>query len=317
MIVMTRKELEIKEKLIIKNIKVLAKELGKNPTKRDYLKKYGNPQFENIGGFSLMLEKAGYVRNKHNNLNDEDIKRIFKEYIKKNGVPISHKFPKTLPSYDLVCSRFRSYKEFLNLIGYDTLEKSYTKNEIVKLLQNGIDNGDIKSVVDLSKKGYPIPATIYKILGVASWKETLKLINRELNSNYVRSFKYNYTQEELRTMYFDLSKKLNKNVRGASKYDIKKYLGITQDVFQRVFNKSFSELKKEWGFQTRRNNIYTREMILEILQKKIEAKGSYLTLREIVADKDLPALTTIYRIFNTKSLKIIYSDINIEKRGIL
>ena len=47
-------------------------------------------------------------------------------------------------------------------------------------------------------------------------------------------------------------------------------------------------------------------MILEILQNKIEAKGSYLTLREIVADNDLPSLTTIYRIFNTKSLKNIY-----------
>ena len=303
---MTRKEIEIKEKLIIKNIKVLAKELGKTPTKRDYLKKYGNPQFENIGGFSLMLEKAGYVRNKHNNLTDEDIKRIFKEYIKKNGVPISHKFPKTLPSYDLVCSRFRSYKEFLNLIGYDTLEKSYTKNEIVKLLQNGIDNGDIKSIIDLSKKGYPVPATIYKILGVASWKETLKLINRELNSNYVRSFKYNYTQDELKNMYLELSKKLNKNVRGASKYDIKEYLGITQDVFQRVFNKAFRELKMEWGFQVRGNSIYTREMILEILEKKLKEKGSYLTLREIVADNELPSITTIYRIFNTKSLKKIY-----------
>lgn len=303
---MTRKEIEIKEKLIIKNIKVLAKELGKTPTKRDYLKKYGNPQFENVGGFSLMLEKAGYVRNKHNNLTDEDIKRIFKEYIKKNGVPISHKFPKTLPSYDLVCSRFRSYKEFLNLIGYDTLEKSYTKNEIVKLLQNGIDNGDIKSIIDLSKKGYPVPATIYKILGVASWKETLKLINRELNSNYVRSFKYNYTQDELKNMYLELSKKLNKNVRGASKYDIKEYLGITQDVFQRVFNKAFRELKMEWGFQVRGNSIYTREMILEILEKKLKEKGSYLTLREIVADNELPSITTIYRIFNTKSLKNIY-----------
>lgn len=303
---MTRKEIVIKEKLIIKNIKVLAKELGKTPTKRDYLRKYGNPQFENVGGFSLMLEKAGFIRNKHNNLSDEDIKRIFKEYIKKNGVPISHKFPKTLPSYDLVCSRFRSYKEFLNLIGYDTLEKSYTKNEIVKLLQNGIDNGDIKSIIDLSKKGYPVPATIYKILGVASWKETLKLINRELNSNYVRSFKYNYTQDELKNMYLELSKKLNKNVRGASKYDIKEYLGITQDVFQRVFNKAFKELKIEWGFQVRGNSIYTREMILEILEKKLKEKGSYLTLREIVADNELPSITTIYRIFNTKSLKNIY-----------
>lgn len=58
-------------------------------------------------------------------------------------------------------------------------------------------------------------------------------------------------------------------------------------------------------------------MILEILQKKIEAKGSYLTLREIITDDELPSVTTIYRIFNTKSLKIIYSDINIKKRGIL
>lgn len=299
-------KIEIKEKLIIKNIKVLAKELGKTPTKRDYLKKYGNPQFENVGGFSLMLEKAGYVRNKHNNLTDEDIKKMFKKYIKENGVPISHKFPKSLPSYDLICKRFGSYKSFLNSIGYDSFEKIYTKDEIVKLLQNGIDNGDIKSIIDLSKKGYPVPATIYKILGVANWKETLKLINRELNSNYVRSFKYNYTQEELRTMYFDLSKKLNKNVRGASKYDVKQHLGITQDVFQRVFNKSFSELKKEWGFQVKGNNIYTRKIILEILEKKLKEKGSYLTLREMMLDEELPALTTIYRIFNTYSIKKIY-----------
>lgn len=304
---MTKKETEVKENKIINNIKLLAKELGKTPTKRDYLRKYGNPQFENVGGFSLMLEKAGFIRNKHNNLSDEDIKRIFKEYIKKNGVPISHKFPKTLPSYDLVCSRFRSYKEFLNLIGYDTLEKSYTKNEIVKLLQNGIDNGDIKSIIDLSKKGYPVPATIYKILGVASWKETLKLINRELNSNYVRIFKYNYTQDELKNMYLELSKKLNKNVRGASKYDIKEYLGITQDVFQRMFKKPFIELKKEWGFQARkRDSIYTKEIIIELLKNEIEKKGRELTIREIITNDNLPSITTIYRIFNTTSLKDIY-----------
>ena len=62
----------------------------------------------------------------------------------------------------------------------------------------------------------------------------------------------------------------------------------------------------EWGFQVRGNSIYTREMILEILEKKKKKKGSYLTLREIVADNELPSITTIYRIFNTKSLKKIY-----------
>ena len=310
-------KIEIKEKLIIKNIKVLAKELGKTPTKRDYLKKYGNPQFENIGGFSLILEKAGFTRNKHNNLSNEDIKNIFIDYIKENGVPISHKFPKNLPSYDLICDRFGSYKKFLKLIGYDTLEKTYTKNEIIELLQTGIDRGDIKSVIDLAKNSYPVPATIYNILGVTGWKETLKLIDRELNSNYNISSKYNYTQEELKTKYFELSKKLSKNIRGASKYDVKEHLGITQDVFQRVFKKSFVELKKEWGFQARkRDSIYTKEIIIELLKNEIEKKGRELTIREIITNDNLPSITTIYRIFNTTSLKDIYSVINIEKRGI-
>lgn len=305
---MTKKEIEVKENKIINNIKLLAKELGKTPTRKEYYNKYGNPQFENIGGFSLILEKAGFTRNKHTNLSKKDIKRIFKKYIKENGIPISHKFPKNLPSYDLICDRFGSYKSFLNSIGYDTLEKTYTKNEIIELLQAGIDRGDIKSVIDLAKNSYPVPGTIYKILKVSSWKETLKLIDRELNSNYNRSSKYNYTQKELKTMYLELSKKLNKNIRGASKYDVKEHLGITQDVFQRVFKKSFVELKKEWGFQARkRNSIYTQEMILELLRKKIKEKGRELTIREIISDDELPAMTTIYRIFNTTSLKKIYS----------
>lgn len=305
---MTKKEIETKKKLLIKNIKLLAQELGKTPTKRDYLKKYGNPQFENVGGFSIILEKAGFIRNKYNNLSNDEIKKIFRNYIKENGVPISHKFPKILPSYDLVCNRFGSYKKFLNSIGYDTLEKNYTKDEIVELLQRGIDRGEIKSIIDLSKKGYPVPATIYKILEVTSWKETLKLIDRDLKSRHGISFKYEYTQDKLKTMYFDLSKKLNKNIQGASKYDIKEYLGITQDVFQRVFNKSFAELKREWGFQIKKgSSIYSKEIIVEFLKNEIEKKGRKLTIREIISNDNLPAITTIYRIFNTKSIKKIYS----------
>lgn len=295
-----------KENKIINNIKSLAQELGKTPTRREYFKKFGNPQFENVGGFSLMLEKAGFVRNKYNNLSNEDIKNLFRNYIKKNGIPISYKFPKTLPSYDLVCSRFGSYKKFLNLIGYDTL--SYTKDDIIKLLQKGIDSGEIKSIIDLSKKGYPVPATIYKILGTKGWKDTLKLINRELKSNQNSHFKYNYTQEELKEMYFQLSSSLKKDEYGASKGDIKIYLNITSSVYERVFKKTLVELKEEWGFTTKKTHCkYTKDKILLLLQRKIEKKGNYLTIREIINDKELPAITTIYRIFKTKSLKKIYS----------
>lgn len=304
---------EIKEKLIIKKIKELAQELEKTPTKRDYLKKYGNPQFENIGGFSKMLEKAGFIRNKYTNLSNEEIKKIFLDYIKENGVPISHKFPKKLPSYDMICDRFGSYKEFLNLIGYDTLEKSYTKEEIIKLLRKGIDNKEIKSIIDLNKNKYPAPATIYKILGVNNWKETLILIERNLKSTYNTNLRYNYTQEELKKVYLDLSNKLNKNIYGASKYDVKEHLGITQDVFQRVFNKTFTELKQEWGFQVIERKKYTKTDISKILNEKIKNKGKNLTLREIICDKDIPALSTLYRIFNTTSIKKIYLEIKIRE----
>lgn len=307
---MTKKEIEIKQQRIIKNIKLLAKELGRTPTRDEYCKKFGNPQFKNIGGFSVMLEKAGFIKNKHNNLSNDEIKNLYIKYIKKNGVPKSKGIPKELPSYNLVCYRFESYKKFLNSLGYNTLEKSYTKDEIIKLLQDGIDNGDIKSIMDLSKKDYPVPVTIYKILGVNSWKETLNLINRKLQSNYSSNSRYNFTKEELKDMYFELSEKLNKTNNGASQQDVKKHLGMTQDVFQRVFKKSFIELKKEWGFEViNRRNCYTKEIIAELLKNKIKEKGKELTTREIIIDEDLPTLSTIYRIFNTKSIKEIYKMI--------
>lgn len=298
-----------KIRLITENIKKLAEMLNKVPTKRDYLKHFGNPQFENIGGFSKMLEEAGFIRNRYTNLSDEEIKKFFLDYIKENGIPVSHKFPKILPSYDLVCDRFGSYKEFLNSIGYDTLEKKYTKEEIINILRKGIDTGEIKSIFDLNKKGFPAPSTIYKALGTSSWKETLILINRELNSSYVRKEKYNFSKEELKEMYFDLSKKLNKNIKGASEVDVRKHLGITISVFERAFNKRFLALRKEWGFQVIERNIYTKDNISKILNEKIKDKGRNLTLREIICDKDIPALSTIYRVFHKTSIKKIYIEI--------
>lgn len=306
----TKERTETKKKEIIENIQLMAKELGRSPFRREYLEKFPNPQFEKFGGFSKMLEEAGLIKNRHINLTNEEIKNLFIEYIKKNGIPISHRFPKTLPSYDTICFRFGSYKKFLNSIGYDTLEKTYTKEEIINILKNGIDEGEIKSIIDLNKSKFPSRLTVYKMLGVKNWKETLTLIERNLESNYKKGSKCNYTKTELKQMYLTLSKKLNKK-RGASKYDVRKFLGINQDVFCRVFRKSFVELRQEWGFQqTNRKKIYSKEELKKILKEKVKEKGRNLTAREIIADKDMPSISTFYRTFNTTSIKKIYTEID-------
>lgn len=305
---------ESTELKIIKRLQELTKKLEKTPTRREYLAEYGNPEFKNYGGYNTMLVKAGLKVNMHIKLTDDEIKKRFVEYIEKNGVPISKKIPKELPSYDLICSRFGSYKSFLQSIGYDTLLNYWDRDKIIKTLQKGIDSGDIKSSEDLNKKGYPTLTTIREILKVSTWKQALKIADRELISTHRSHGKYNFTKEELKNKYVELSKKIGKSRRGASRIDIRQELGFSVIVFERAFKKRFSDLKKEWGYDVRKSTAYTQEEIFEILISKINKKGSYLTLREITVDKDLPTLTTFYRVFRTGSMKEVYEKLEKYKR---
>lgn len=298
------------EEKIICRLKELSKKLNKTPTRREYISEYGNPCFEKFGGYNFVLQKAGLIVNRHLQLTNEEIQEIFKKYIKKHGIPKSTEIPKTLPSYDLIKLRFGGYKTFLQSIGYDSLLNYWDREKIIEILQKGIDSGDIKSREDLNKKGYPTMTTIREILKVSTWKETLNIVNRELISNYKYHEKYNFTKEELKEMYDNLSKKLGKIKRGASEKDIRRELGFNIGVFEDTFKKRFTDLKREWGYVPRNSpTFYTADELIEILRKKVEEKGKYLTIREIIVDKDLPTIKTIYRVFNTKSLKEIYKKI--------
>ena len=298
------------EEKIIYRLKELSRKLNKTPTRKEYIVEYGNPSFEKFGGYNKILEKAGLTVNMYVQLTNEEIQEKFKAYIKKNGIPKSTEIPKNLPSYDLIKLRFGGYKTFLQSIGYDSLLNYWDREKIIKILQEGIDNGEIKSREDLNKKGYPTMSTIKKVLNVSTWRETLVIIDRKLTSNYKFHDRYNFTKEELKEIYDNLSKKLGKIERGASEKDIRKELGFNVGVFESVFKKKFIDLKKEWGYVPRNNPaLYTADELIEILRLKREEKGSNLTIREIIVDKDLPYISTIYRIFNTKSLKEIYKKI--------
>lgn len=306
------KETELK---IIERLKSLSKKLKKTPTRREYLKEYGNPEFKNYGGYNAMLAKAGLIVNHHVMLTDDEIKSRYIEYIKLHGVPKSNEIPKSLPSYDMICTRFGTYKEFLKSIGYDTYRKEYTKEELIKILQDGIDNGTIKSMFDLNNPAFPTHTCFYKAFGVRTWKEVLIIAGRKLESTFVPHTNYNFTQEELKEKYIELSEKLCKVKTGASSHDVRKYLGFTEVVFFVAFKKRLTELRREWGYTPRKSRkVYTKEIVIEALETQEKKIGRKLTLREITSCKELPALATIYRLFKTTSINKVYEEVEKYKK---
>lgn len=298
----------ISETEIIKRVQNLAIKLGKTPTRREYVAEYGSiAGFNLFHGYNDILIKAGLKVNHHKNLSDDEIKEMYIKYIKENGVPSSRNIPKELPSCDTIQDRFGSYRAFLKSIGYESHQKSYTKEELTKLLQDGIDNGSIKSMIDLNKPGYPSYNYFYNVFGVKTWKEILKIIDRNLESTFVPHKNYNFSKEELKNKYIELSEKIGKTKSGASKHEVRKYLGFTESVFFIAFKKPLSELRREWGYTPRKaKKIYTKEMILKALEEQEKKIGRKLTLREIVRCKELPSLPTIYITFETTSMEEIY-----------
>lgn len=302
---------------IIENLKRLAEKLNKTPTKREYGKEYGNPGFERYGGYNAMVKKAGLFLNKKIKLSDEEILQIFKEYIEKNGIPTSYKFPKELPSIQLIFSRFGEYKNLLRKLGYDKYVKEYTRESVIKILQDGIDSGKIKAKYDLHKAGYPSLSTIYKLLKTNIWNEVLKIIDREQaeymktkTNNKVWKGRYNFTKEELKEKYITLSKQLSKEKRGASAIDIRKHLGFSENVFYTTFKIPLSELRIEWGYQPYAPQTkYTKEALINILIDYIKKNKRKLKIKEIHADKNLPGIKNFYREFKTRSFKDIYAEI--------
>ncbi len=71
------------------------------------------------------------------------------------------------------------YTSFFFNIFFGGIMKKYTKEQIIKYLQNKIDNKEITSTLFFAKKENISLETVFKRLGVNSWKEVLILIDRK------------------------------------------------------------------------------------------------------------------------------------------
>lgn len=308
-----------KEKLIINNIQNLAKKLNKAPRKKDYVKEYKSEVFEKFGGYSRLLEKAGFIPFKRINMTKEEIIKMFIEYYKEHHtVPSSMHIPKELPSYDIIFNKFGSYNEFLKELnsGREILNNfaTYSKEELIKFLQEKVDKGIIKQSKDLKvNPELPFLETIQYVFNEKiTFNELMIAIDRpKLIKNIKKPEHREYSREQLIEVYKELSDELNKNEYGATSKDLLEYRGINLYIIDKFFG-SINNLREILGYKTiEREKIikYNKEEVREILIKKIKSKGRMLKIREIEADDDLPSMKTVCRLFGETKIENIYKKI--------
>ena len=308
-----------KEKLIIDNIKNLAKKINKTPRRKDYIKEYKTEVFENFGGYSKLVEKAGFIPNKRTNLTKEEIINRFVKYYKEHYiVPSSMHIPKELPSYDIIFNKFGSYDNFLRELNLNreilNHFAAYSKEDLIKFLQEKVDEGIIKQSKDLKvNPELPFLETIQYVFNKKmTFNELMIAIDRpKLIKNIKKPEHKEYSKEQLIEIYQELSDELNIKEYGATSKDLLEHRGINLYIIDKYFG-SINNLREILGYKTierEKFQKYNKEEIRQILIKKIKSKGKMLKIREIEADEDLPSIKTICKLFGETKIENLYKKI--------
>ena len=238
----------------------------------------------------------------------ESIEKEINNFIDKNG-----RFPKTRKLWKIADHKTieKLYGDIKNLykLFTDYLNKkkelSYTKDRLIKYLQEKIDNKEITSTLFFARKENISLNVVFKKLGVKSWKEVLVLINRE---NLIKENTENLKEKEkIIQFYKELSIKLCKK-NGASVEDIKEHSNYNTFTIASLFGGMFG-LRQASGFPDvyRKNEIDYIELKKEFkkLYKEI-GEVSEVKLIKILKDRGMPSTNTIKRAFKVASLKDLY-----------
>ena len=245
--------------------------------------------------------------------NKEYIEKEINNFIIKNG-----RFPKTRELWKIADHKTidKLYGDIENLYKLFTSylnkkeELSYTKDRLIKYLQEKIDSKEITSTLFFAKKENISLETVFKRLGVNSWKEVLILINRQDNTEKLKE------KEKIIQFYKELSVKLCKK-NGASVEDIKEHSNYNTFTIASIFGGMFG-LRQASGFP----DVYRKNEI-DYIELKKEFKKLYKEIGEVSENKlikilkvkEMPSINTIKRAFRVPSLKDLYVLLGNKKRG--
>lgn len=241
-------------------------------------------------------------------LSKEEIEKEINTFIAKNK-----RFPKTrelwkIADYTTIKKIYGNmeslYKLFTGCLNKKE-ELSYTKDRLIKYLQEKIDNKEITSTLFFAKKENISLNVVFKKLGVKSWKDVLILIDRE--SAIKENTENLKEKDKIIKFYKELSIKLCKN-NGASLQDIKENSNYNSFTITSLFGGMFS-LRKASGFPDvyKKNKIDYNKLKKDFkkLYKEI-GKTSEIKLIKILKGNEMPSVNTIKRAFKVASLKDLY-----------
>ena len=183
-----------------------------------------------------------------------------------------------------------------------------TKEEITKDIQKLVAEGIIRTIYDLNKYDYSYKR-LKKIFGNITWRQMAKEMKLELHFKA----EVNVTNEELIDIYKELSRDLDKDVKGATARDINDNCIYNRGCFELRFG-SIDNLREICGYEfKKREEKWTKEMVLENLIKEYKKRNGNLTAKDLKEIKVLPSQGTIFKKFKvtnfTEVLKIIKTEI--------
>ena len=187
-----------------------------------------------------------------------------------------------------------------------------TKEEVTKDIQKLVSAGTIRTIYDLNKYDYSY-RRLKNIFGDITWREMAKEMKLDLHFKA----EVDVTNEELIEIYKELSRDLDKDVKGATARDINENCIYNRGCFELRFG-SIDNLREICGYEfKKRKGKWTKEIVLETLIKEYKRRNGKLTVNDLKGIATLPSQGTICKKFKvtnfTEVLKIIEMEIKKER----
>ena len=183
-----------------------------------------------------------------------------------------------------------------------------TKEEITKEIQKLVEKGTIRTIYDLSKYDYSYKR-LKNIFGDITWRQMAKEMKLDLHFKV----EVDVTNEELIEIYKELSRDLDKDVKGATARDINENCIYNRGCFELRFG-SINNLREICGYDfKKKEEKWTKEIVLEILIREYKRRNGKLTAKDLKEIKTLPSQSTILKKFKvtnfTEVFKIVKREI--------
>lgn len=183
-----------------------------------------------------------------------------------------------------------------------------TKEEVTKEIQKLVEKGTIRTIMNLNKYDYSY-RRLKNIFGDITWRQMAKEMKLDLHFKA----EVDVTNEELIDIYKELSRDLDKDVKGATARDINDNCIYNRGCFELRFG-SINNLREICGYEfKKKEEKWTKEKVFETLIKEYKRRNGKLTVKDLKEIKTLPSQGTICKKFKvtnfTEVLKIIKTEI--------